>query len=53
MKTMKTNGQVLSEKEMRDVKGGVRIEISVSDIVGGALNFCPVCGYAFEGHYDF
>lgn len=23
MKTMKTNGQVLSEKEMRDVKGGV------------------------------
>lgn len=32
MKSIKTNGQVLSEKEMRDVKGGVRIEISVSDI---------------------
>lgn len=52
MKSMKTNGQVLSEKEMKEVKGGARIEISIPDIVAGVLNFCPFCGYAFEGHYD-
>lgn len=37
MKSMKTNGQVLSEKEMKEVKGGYSWESKVIPAI------CPVC----------
>ena len=45
MKTMKTNGQVLSEKEMREVKGG-HITYS-TDLLG--FDICEECGASLVG----
>ncbi len=39
MKTMKTNGRVLSEKEMREVKGGNKFTSEKTAVV------CPACGW--------
>ena len=38
MKSMKTNGQVLSEKEMKEEKGGNKFTSDRTAVV------CPVCG---------
>lgn len=43
MKKANLNGQVLSEKEMREVKGGRKLQGSDKD----DMNFCPVCGYHY------
>lgn len=53
MKDSKVNGQVLSEKEMREVKGGATYEIDLETLVSGVLNFCMYCGHPFNGYYEF
>lgn len=47
MKTMKTNGQVLSEKEMRDVKGGT-IVIPKEGYTPGKCSVCGSTTYIFD-----
>lgn len=44
MKSMKTNGQVLSEKEMREVKGGHIFTVHGS----GEAICCPCCEASSE-----
>lgn len=44
MQKVNLNGQVLSEKEMREVKGGVIIEGDDPTI----MNFCPACSEAYD-----
>lgn len=39
MKKSNANGQVLSEKEMREVKGGAEITLSAE------FFYCPRCGH--------
>lgn len=48
MKSMKTNGQVLSEKEMKEVKGGQKYKVSDILIENGKVNYCMFCGHKFE-----
>lgn len=38
MKKTVLNGQVLSEKEMKEVKGGAEITLD------GRFYYCPICG---------
>lgn len=40
-------GQVLSEKEMRKVKGGTPYKVGAEVIENGKWKFCPACAYEF------
>lgn len=42
MKSMKANGQVLSEKEMREVKGGYIREVN------WVIKVCEMCGTPYK-----
>lgn len=42
MKSKNLNGQMLSEKEMREVKGGVTITLNAD------FSYCPLCGFRVE-----
>lgn len=48
MKTTNLNEQILSEKEMREVKGGTRNE----NLYKENLKRCTNCGYFFDEVFD-
>ena len=48
MKSKNLNGQMLSEKEMREVKGGTRNE----NLYKENLKRCTNCGYFFDEVFD-
>ena len=48
MKSKNLNGQILSEKEMREVKGGTRNE----NLYKENLKRCTNCGYFFDEVFD-
>ena len=47
MKKTILNGQVLSEKEMKEVKGGTPYQVEAELIEKGKWKYCPACAYAF------
>lgn len=48
MKKTNLNGQVLSEKEMKEVKGGTRNENEFEE----NLNRCTNCGHTFDEVFE-
>ena len=53
MNKLNANGQVLSETQMKEVKGGATYDIDLETLASGVLNFCMYCGNPFNGHYEF
>lgn len=51
MKKENLNGQVLSEKEMREVKGGMTYDIDAETLASGVVKYCMACGHPFGGTY--
>ena len=53
MKKTNLNGQVLSEMEMKEVKGGYSTGYTPQEILAIQPEKCVCCGFEFKGSYKF